>query len=268
MKFTVFGDKGFIGRNLTKHLLHKGYDVNRISRDNFVTSTESLGNVFYCIGMTANFRSQPYATIDAHVCLLKKILETSTFDSFTYLSSTRIYQGAKDTHEEAPLEVLPIKLDYIYNISKIMGESLCINSNANVKIVRLSNVFGEDMPPDTFLSRILSDAVNKKNVEFLTSAISAKDYVSIEDVVRWLPQIAIHGKHTIYNVASGKNTSNQEISAALKSIGVNITFQSNAPTLTFKEIYTSRLHEEFDSPRKSLESSILSLINSIKAQRN
>lgn len=252
MKFTVLGSTGFIGSHLVSYFRQKGYDVLTPLRNDSNLLTQSLGHVFYCIGLTANFRSQPFDTVEAHVCLLKRLLEQGHFESLVYLSSTRIYDGVKTTNEETSLQVSPNNPGHIYNISKLMGESMCLASGCKTKVARLSNVFGYSMPEQTFLVKVLKEAVNTNKVHFLTTASSTKDYVSIFDVVHWLLQVALYGEHTIYNIASGNNISNSEIALLLERKGVSVSFALDAPEWSFPIIDTKRLQQEFGRPQKNL----------------
>jgi nucleoside-diphosphate-sugar epimerase len=256
LKFTIFGSHGFIGSHLTKKLIKDGCEVVSFSRNTSYNFTKPLGHVFYCIGLTANFRMYPFATVEAHVCLLKKILAEACFESLTYLSSTRIYTESLDTSEIAPICVIPQNKEHIYNISKIMGESLCLNSGRNVKIARLSNVIGTGMPYGNFIYQILSMAAKNKKVTFLTSPESTKDYISIDDIIRWLPQLAINSQHSVYNLAYGKNISNAEIAALLEKAGIEVNFQKDAPTWKFKSICTKRLNLEFGQPKNHIQTEL------------
>lgn len=258
MMFTVLGAGGFIGSQLASALKGEaGADVYaplRRSEGDVLDEImdRDLGHVFYCIGLTANFRSRPFDAVEAHVCLLKRLLERGRFESLTYLSSTRVYEGAATTKEETILQVSPGNPGHLYNLSKLMGESLCLASGIKARVVRLSNVFGRAMPPQNFISQVLKEAVSTGRVQFLTAPQSAKDYVSVKDVIRWLPQIALRGSHTIYNVASGKNTNNAEIASLLKQKGIAVSFAEGAKEWSFPVIDTSRLVQEFGDAEGSL----------------
>ena len=90
---TVIGAFGFIGRHLSRHLQRQGFDVHEASRDERSWPDGSLGHVFYCAGLTADFAQRPHDTVDAHVALLDRVLRQQRFASLVYLSSTRLYDG-------------------------------------------------------------------------------------------------------------------------------------------------------------------------------
>ncbi len=242
MKFTILGAGGFIGGHLLAHLRQAGHDCFAPARGDAALFSAELGHVIYCIGLTADFRSRPFDTVRAHVCLLADVLEKARFDSLLYLSSTRLYAGAAHGNEETPLMV-----GDIYNLSKLTGEALCFASGRElVRVARLSNVFGNDFYSDNFLPAIIRAAVTERRVALGTPLDVAKDYVLIDDVVTILPRIALEGKHRIYNVARGRNTSNRELLAKLAETtgcGVDAPTASNA--LAFPLISIERLVEEF-----------------------
>ena len=259
MIYTVLGAGGFIGNQLSEALNNEdGADVYAPScRGKDVISDKilnrELGHVFYCIGLTANFRGRPYDTVESHVCLLRQLLEHGQFDTLTYLSSTRVYEGVSATGEDEILRVAPGNPGHLYNLSKLMGESLCLAGGRKAKVVRLSNVFGNTMPPQNFISQVLREASETGHVKFLTAPESSKDYVSVSDVVRWLPKIALHGKYSSYNIASGKNISNAEVAELLKKRGVGVSFAEDAPKWSFPDIDTRRLVNEFGVAQSSLQ---------------
>lgn len=259
MNFTVLGS-GFIGGQLAEVL--KGEDradvyapLRQGGGDIFDEIMErDLGHVFYCIGLTADFRNRPFDTVEAHICLLRRLLERGRFESLTYLSSTRVYEGATTTNESAILQVSPGNPEHLYNLSKLMGESLCLASGIKARVARLSNVFGRGMSPQCFISMLLTEAVKTGQTSVLTAPQSAKDYVSVADVVRWLPQIAMYGSHSIYNIASGKNTRNAEIALLLEQKGIAVRFAEDAPEWSFPTIDTNRLVQEFGGAQSNLSS--------------
>ncbi len=258
--FTVLGGGGFIGKELVASLKERsGATVYAPSRDDGIDISgailgRDLGHVFYCIGLTASFRSRPFDTVEAHVCLLRRLLGEGRFDSLTYLSSTRVYEGAATTNESAVLQVSPNNPEHLYNLSKLMGESLSLSSGHTTRVARLSNVFGRAMPPQNFIGQVLTEAKKTGHVRFLTAPQSVKDYVSVTDIIRWLPQIAQQGSLTIYNLASGENTSNAEIAFLLEQKGVAVTYAVDAPEWSFPIVDTGRLAKEFGTAQFSLSS--------------
>ena len=245
--FTVLGSSGFIGSNLVQCLLSQGFSCWAPGRAEDVSS-RPLGHAVYCIGLTADFRERPYDTVRAHVCRLLEILEKADFASLLYLSTTRIYKGTAIAREDDSIRVDSSQPSDLYNISKIMGESLCLASGRpNVRIVRLSNVYGRDFSSDNFLSYVIREAVETRKVILQNTMASEKDYVRIDDVVRLLPQISLSGRHKIYNVASGINTTNRALMEVIQHVtGCAVEVAEGAATTVFPAIGIERIRSEFD----------------------
>jgi len=247
MKFTILGSNGFIGKNLLKSLKKKGIECYcpDIRKNNI--SGESLGNVIFAIGVT-DFLIRPFDAVDAHVCNLKKIITDTHFDSLLYCSGTRVYHHSTKTDEKTSLSVNPNNFEHLYNISKIMGESLCFASkNPKIKIARLSNVTGNNFNSNLFIPSIIRDAVKTKKIVLKSTLNSSKDYIHINDVATILPRICIEGKNQIYNVASGQNISSKEIIEKINQVEpIDIEVLPNSVENSFPPINIKLVKNEFN----------------------
>lgn len=248
MKFSVFGSNGFIGSNMVDFLKKEKIEYEELDPNDQQIFEKELGHVIYCIGITGDFRERPFDTVEAHVCLLSKILKRCKYESFLYLSSTRIYHNSSTTNENSQITVNPNEFEEIYNISKIMGESLCLTTNnPNVRIARLSNVVGNNFNTDNFLSSLIHDAVVNKKIILYSTNLTEKDYVNVNDIVKILPKISLKGKYKIYNIASGKNIKVKEIVRELKkSINCEVIFASDAIERIHPIIDIQRIKKEFN----------------------
>ncbi|WP_167670197.1 NAD-dependent epimerase/dehydratase family protein [Paenibacillus tianmuensis] len=251
MKATVIGAQGFIGRHLVKLLESKGYEIYAPLRDDPQLLTSSLGNVFYCAGVTSDFRKRPFDTVKAHVGDLRLLLEHADFNTFLYLSSTRVYSNQpqdKIVREEDLLRVNPLHPEDLFNLSKLAGESLCLTvERPNVKVARISNVCGADFESNNFLYSIIKDAINHREIVLRSSLESEKDYISVNDVTSLLLQISKMGVQRIYNVASGRNISHEKWVEHLKKYtGCRVTVIPDAKVQKFPPISIERIQSEFN----------------------
>ncbi len=262
---TVLGSSGFIGSHLVKKLRERNQSCYCPSRIKDL-SKKDLGDVIYCIGVTADFRSRPFETVTAHVCKLLKILQECTFDSLIYLSSTRLYKSTlKIAEEQDEIRVKPMNFSDLYNISKAMGESLTAACDRKTRIVRISNVYGDDFASNNFLSAVIKKAVSTKRVTLKTSLKSAKDYINVDDVVDILIQIATGSRHQIYNLASGKNVSNLELMEKVSSLtDCQVEVAPDAQTIIFPKISIQRIIEEFNFSPSNLLDDIDELVEAYK----
>ena len=245
-RFTVLGGTGFIGSHLLRHLAHSGYEY-RAPHKGEPLGSEPLGHVIYCIGLTADFRLRPLDTVEAHVCVLRELLAQGNFTSLTYLSSTRVYAGSKDTRESSTLNVNPNVPGDLYNLSKLMGESLCLHGGHPLaRVARLSNIVGLRPDPDIFIDQLLEEGCRTGHIRLQTSLDSRKDYLYVDDAVHALVDIALSSTQGIINVASGQAVSNREIVDMLaEHMGFSFEVAPEAPTWEFLPIDTTRLHTEF-----------------------
>lgn len=263
---TVFGARGFVGRALAVYLRERGYRVRESTRGDTSWRGADLGHTFYTIGLTADFRSRPFETIDAHVSLLAEILRGSRFDSFVYCSSTRVYATTASTDEATPIPTLSSNPDHLYNLSKLMGEAACLGSGLpNARVARLSNVFGRDLVSQNFLTSVLREAVETGRVHLRTAFSSEKDYVWVGDVVRALEAIAVAGREPITNVAYGHNTTHREIMDHIRAAtGAEITVEAGAADVTFPQISTARLDGLGVTGRTPLSAMIGELVDAFR----
>jgi nucleoside-diphosphate-sugar epimerase len=157
--------------------------------------------------------------------------------------------GASSTHEDGLLTVQPGDPSYLYNLSKLTGESLChASGKSGVRVVRLSNVVGPNMDPATgnFIAALLNDAHNGHI--FLRSDLeSSKDYIHIDDVVKGLLFIALEGKLKAYNLASGENITHKNwIDWMRKFFNFDFSIEPNAPRQLFQLIEMDVLKKELN----------------------
>jgi nucleoside-diphosphate-sugar epimerase len=249
MRFTVIGAGGFIGSRLCERLEARGDEVfrpGRLSADLYQES--GLGHVIYAAGVTADFRNRPFDTLRANTSHLADVLESSHFESLTYLSTTRIYRHAEHTREDAAIFVRPADGEDLYDLTKLTAESLCnISLKANVRVVRLSNVVGPDFVSDNFLATLIRSACERKSIHLRTGLESEKDYVLLDDVIELIPRIAVCGGHRCYNLASGRNTKHREVVGSIVARSdARLSVDINAPTVMSASISIERLQGEFD----------------------
>lgn len=263
MIFTILGGKGFIGRNLATHLKAEGHEVSCAPRDVKQLAGKHLGHAVYAIGLTGDTRQRPHDAIEAHVSLLSWVLQNTTFDSFLYCSSTRIYGGMPvgvPVSENQPITLLPSG-ENLFDYSKLLGESLCQRvEQPNVRIARLANVYGQGQSKATFLGAVIDELQNTGEVTIHDSPDSVKDYVAVEDVNHILTRIILEGREKVYNVASGNNTKCSDIAVAMRGAGYQVHFSGKNPCRLFPPIDVTRIREEFGFEPRAFAADIARLL--------
>jgi nucleoside-diphosphate-sugar epimerase len=242
---TVLGAGGFIGSHLVAHLRRRGVPVQAFGRDASPAGRD-LGHVIDCVGVTGDFRERPLAAVLAHVGRLPALFDAASFDSFLYLSSTRLYRHRPGpAREEDPVVLDPADPDDLYNVSKAAGEALVLSLGAKGRVARLANVYGVGQR-DTFLAALLEEAKASGILRLRTALDSERDYVSIEETVDLLVKIALGGRRRLYNVASGVQVSHARLAQALTAAtGWPVEVQADAPTVRSPPIDVSRIRDEF-----------------------
>lgn len=244
---TVLGASGFIGSQIIKKLIFSNTPFYAPSREENIFNKD-LGDIIYCIGLTADFRTKPFETINAHICKLNEVLSKSSFNSLTYLSSTRVYINSTKpvAYEEDKLLIDVMDSNDLYTLSKLTGERLCLSSGKKTKIIRLSNVIGKEDSNINFLSSIINTIKKEKTVLLQQSLSSSKDFVFIDDVVDAILKIIFTGKHQVYNVASGQNTTNESILIELQKYFTYTFSLIETPTINvFPTISIQKICTEF-----------------------
>ena len=159
MKFTVLGASGFIGRNLASHLADAGHEVFAPTRNDEGRFRGFLGHVVYCIGLTADFRIAHSTRCDTRFGSFRcpgasglHLVALSVVYSPLCQCIRDIGNGCSSRTTFEPSD--------LYNVSKLMGESLCLNSGRNgMRIARLSNVVGFDPDSDNSLPALIKEAL-------------------------------------------------------------------------------------------------------------
>lgn len=252
--WTILGANGVIGRRLVFDLHTAGLEVLPVGRDLDVIYNRPLGNLIYAIGLTGDFRERPFETLEAHVTIVSEILKRSNFSSFLYLSSTRVYSRVPLGFEDATLPVSVHDPSDLYNLSKLMGEALCLRDvRDTVRVARLSNVVSaDDCEKANFLPSLVQAAASG-HVHLHTSIDSTKDYISVEDVSSLLIKIATVGVRRLYNVASGTQISHAEWLAFLaQRKDFTVSVAPSAPTYRSPPIDIERIREEFNFKPRSV----------------
>ena len=247
-RFTVLGAGGFIGGALCNFLHAEGHEVLAPDRD--ADLPPRPGHVIYAIGLTADFRSRPFDTAEAHLGRLTDLLRQGGFDSFLYLSSTRVYQGAASTAETATLQARPLDPGHLYNLTKLAGEALVLHCGLpGTRVVRLSNIVGPgEAGRDTFIGALAREAATG-TIRLQSHPASAKDYLWIGDVLPLLAAISLYGRERVYNLASGQQLRNDDWTGPIATAtAARLETDLAAPNAGFPAIDISRLSAEFGAP--------------------
>jgi nucleoside-diphosphate-sugar epimerase len=247
MKHTVFGASGFIGRNLVARLVGDGHAVQTPSRDEIRAGAfdRDLGNAFYCIG--SDHWRDLHDLVEANFLIAKTILDTCTFSSFVYLSSSRVYLGAAEGREDLPLALLPDDPGRLYNAAKMTAEAYCLAAgDKRIKVVRPSNVVGFAPTSVLLIPALIRDALIKKKMTFSIGRGSSKDYVGVDALVDFLITLCGPTPAQLYNFASQTNTTVWRIASKISELtGCEMEWMEGRPDICFPTISMKLTCEHF-----------------------
>ena len=234
-RYTVIGAAGFVGRHVVKRLRAAGIEPVCPVRDDPALWDRDLGRIIYCAGLTGDYRTRPFATIEAHVALLSRLVEQARFERIVYLSSTRLYDLLADGagKEDRAIPVNPGNAEHLYELSKMLGENLTLHrSNGRGAVARLSYVFGWEEDAQGFLSDWLRAARDKRKITLDSSPGFARDYIHVEDVAAALVELVDSKVTGIVNVARGETLSNADIAALFTERGWEVSFAREGSSAT------------------------------------
>jgi UDP-glucose 4-epimerase len=227
--YTVIGASGFVGRRLATWLRAAGETVYAPQRDDPELLRRPLGQVIYCAGMTADYAARPFDTVEAHVGLLSRVLQEASFEHLVYLSSTRLYDsldehGGSALDEETPLLLAPRQARHLYDLSKALGENLCLNAaGGRAAVARLACVYDWSAGSPGFLSAWLQRAMHEQVLCIDSASGIVRDYIHLDDVVGALHAMAAQRSTGIVNVASGEQVSNHELAEVFRRHGWSVS---------------------------------------------
>lgn len=242
---TVIGASGFVGSRLTATLRGAGHTVFAPTRDDDGLFTRDLGQVYYCAGLTADYLARPFDTVEAHVGLIARILRDAHFDRLVYLSSTRLYDwmGPDAGREDEALSLTPTEPRHLYDLSKALGENLCLTqSGGRAAVARLACVWDWRDGAPGFLSEWLQKARRTRALHLESGAGYVRDYIHLDDTVAALRAIVDATATGIFNLASGENVSNGELAAVFEQAGWSIGFARDVPRQAAPVCAVDRLH--------------------------
>lgn len=226
----VTGGVGFIGTNLIKSLIEKGFNV--VSIDNYSTgskSNEIQGVKYYnldiekiskikesidiCFHLAAQSRVQP-SFEDPEESFRINVLGTSKVMEWAKTNKVKIiYAGSSSKHHNPS--------DSPYAMYKYLGEEVCKlykkSYNVNVEIARFYNVYGPGENLDEKFGNVIgiwrSKVIKGEPLPIVGDGNQKRDFVHVYDIVNGLIKIALTDiNHTdAWELGTGINYSINEL---------------------------------------------------------
>ena len=260
----ITGGAGFIGSNLTDHLVRIGHKVTVI--DNFVSGKKTnlshhkkkdvkiikidiskskklykyfkgADYIFHLAGLAEIIPSikNPKKYFDNNVIGSLNVVEAAKkakVKKFIYAASSSCYGTPKSfpTSEKDKID-----LKHPYAVTKYMGEELIMRYASIFKMPNISfrffNVYGPRLNTSgqysAVIANFLSQMKNKKPLTIVGNGKQTRDFIHVDDLVNaFIKVIKSNLANKIYNLGSGKKTS---INTIAKIFGGKRKFIPNRP---------------------------------------
>jgi nucleoside-diphosphate-sugar epimerase len=219
LRFLITGGAGFIGSNITKRLIEKGYfarvldnfatgqrsnldsvinDIELIEGDirdfwTVVKATKGIDYILHQAALPSVPRSidNPLTTTEVNINGTLNLLEAARFNSvqrIVYASSSSVYGDSPDMPKEESMKPMPKSP---YAITKLAGEEYCMNFHQlyglETVAIRYFNVFGPQQNPFSQYSAVIPKFINLLNQDkpptIYGDGTTSRDFTYIENVV-------------------------------------------------------------------------------------
>lgn len=189
------GLTGFLGTELSKRL-----DIIPIPHDKISTIKLEPFEYFYFLSSYGNLNSQTNeeqiykANIEDLFSILK---QSKKFKSFTFISTSSVM----------------LKTQTTYSRTKRAAEELLLafmeKHDLPICIIRPFSVTGAGEQPEHLIPTLLRAAESGETVNFVPNAVH--DFIDVEDVVKGIISLSEHSARGIYQLGTGRATTNQQV---------------------------------------------------------
>jgi UDP-glucose 4-epimerase len=250
MKVVITGGAGFIGSHFAEFFVNNNDEVHVIDnfRSGYIKNIENLDLTFHNASITEkeivesivkgadviiNLAAlvsvpesllKPYETVEINVGGLLNILEAARkfgVKKVIHASSAAIYGDNPEQPKRVSMKPEPktpyaiTKLDGEYYL-RMYAEEYGLNTNS----LRFFNVFGPRQDPKSQYAAaipiFIHNAVNNVNITIYGDGEQTRDFVFVKDVVQaGVKAIGFEGKGEVFNVATGKSVSINEIAQTI-----------------------------------------------------
>lgn len=302
-KFFITGVNGMVGKSLAAAVLHRGGHVQgHVSFEDKVSMVASLtGDITLSFGdlcsvdvvngALKSFESidRPHAIVfhgaaisDDTICeqnptkalqinvqMVDMILAELTDKKITQVifpSTAYVYGTLHQTDVE---EDEPLKPQSIYPMTKMMAESIVNDAakkyNLSAQILRISNIYSEDVKPGTVIDAVLSQI--KSGHIAMRNLKPVRDFIHLDDVVEAILRLSIKSSNAgtnIYNLSTGRGVSVRQIvdiclnAAGIKDAKVTADFETESQLVLNNNRLTQFLNWE---PSISFEEGMARALN-------
>ncbi len=151
---------------------------------------------------------------EVNINLIHKITQSYKNSRIIYFSSVAIYDGALSGTIDDSTKIYP---ESFYGISKYFGEKI-VQQNSNFGIIRISSIYGIGMKENTFLPKIINNALDNNNITIFGDGSRTQNYIHVTDVAKLAYKLASSNQNQVILTVHPKNYTNLEIAHIIKKI--------------------------------------------------
>ncbi|WP_293870286.1 NAD(P)-dependent oxidoreductase [Flavobacterium sp.] len=207
--------------------------INLIQIDDFL-KTDIDFKIIYYISAAISFK-EDITTINSlfhtNIKLLKTVSNTFTNSKIIYASSVAVFE----INAAIVTEISPVLPYSSYAFSKLWAEQIVANHVGGGVTIRLSSLYGIGMKNNSFLPKIIYDAISNKQITIFGDGSRKQNYISADEASEYFYK-AIHYPDKIKLLAvNSQSYSNLEVAQMIvKSIqDVKIIFLAQDTSTSF-----------------------------------
>ena len=218
MKVFISGASGLVGGNCLKHFTEQGWNavgsyysfatdntvfydtLNPEHPDNFNVVAFAPDVIVHCGALThvdycESHEEESYEkTVQSTINLVK--LATACNARLVYISTDYVFDGVNGPYTEDE----PVNPISVYARHKLEAEQIALRDIANTLVLRVTNVYGNEVRGKNFVARIVDQCRNKQK---LTLKLPYDQYASPAnawDIARAMFVLLRDGKTGVYNI--------------------------------------------------------------------
>ncbi len=224
----ITGGCGFIGSNLAKYLLNKGFDVSIVDnlstghRDNIKGLDVSLFVKDLCESVD---ELEEYDAV-VHLAAFTSVIDSNIYPPTTWRNNVESTFNILEFCRQKGIRNFifasssAVNGDSIYGATKSVGESLC-NSYSKYGIrsvcLRFANVYGKNSKNDSVIPILINKIKNQDYFKIYGDGKQTRDFVNVLDICQAI-HLAIGKGSGIYEVGTCTETSINDLVAIMSQI--------------------------------------------------
>ena len=242
MKVFISGASGLVGGNCLKHFTEQGWDAvgsyysyptdNTVfydtlvpgNPDNFDVAAFAPDVIVHCGALThvdycETHEQESYEkTVQSTINLIALAKQCNA--KLVYISTDYVFDGKHGPY----LEDAPVNPISVYARHKLEAEQLALQEIPNTLVLRVTNVYGNEVRGKNFVARIVDQCVNKQK---LTLKLPYDQYASPAnawDIARAMFVLLRDSKQGIYNIGSTDYVNRVELALRVLSYFPNAEY--------------------------------------------